>query len=112
MKVALTGSSGLIGSALAPALRAAGHDVVCLVRRAARAGDEIQWDPSAGTIDAAALEGIDAAIHLAGEGIGDHRWTDEQKRRIHDSRTLGTSLLATTMASLDRRPSVLLSGSA
>ena len=112
MKVAVTGSSGLIGSALVPALRVAGHDVVRLVRRPARVGDECQWDPSGGTIDRSALEGIDAAINLAGEGIGDHRWTEEQKRKVHDSRTQGTTLLATTMASLAPRPSVLLSGSA
>jgi uncharacterized protein (TIGR01777 family) len=112
MKVAVTGSSGLIGSALVPALRVAGHDVVRLVRRPARVGDECQWDPSGGTIDRSALEGIDAAINLAGEGIGDHRWTEEQKRKVHDSRTRGTTLLATTMASLAPRPSVLLSGSA
>jgi uncharacterized protein (TIGR01777 family) len=86
--------------------------VVRVVRRPARADDELQWDPSAGTIDASALEGIDAAVHLAGEGIGDHRWTDEQKRKIHDSRTQGTSVLASAMAALEHRPSVLLSGSA
>ena len=112
MKVAVTGSSGLIGSALVPALRASGHEVVRVVRHPARVADEVQWDPAAGTIDRTALEGVDGAVHLAGEGIGDQRWTDEQKRRIHDSRTQGTTLLATTLASLDRPPTVLLSGSA
>jgi hypothetical protein len=112
MKVAVTGSSGLIGSALVPALRAAGHDVRRIVRRPSQASDEVQWDPAAGTIDVAALTGVDAAVHLAGEGIGERRWTAEQKRRIRESRTKGTSLLATTLAALDPRPSVLLSGSA
>jgi len=72
----------------------------------------VSWSPDAGTIDAARLAGIDAAVHLAGEGIAEHRWTAEQKRRILESRTRGTSLLATTMAALDPRPRVLLSGSA
>src|SRR5687768_13950386 len=112
MDVVVTGSSGLIGSALVPALEVAGHHVRRLVRRRATGDHEVQWDPATGTIDAAALSGVDAAIHLAGEGIGEHRWTDQQKRRIRESRTQGTALLATTLASLDPRPSVLLSGSA
>ena len=112
MKVAVTGSSGLIGTALVPALRASGHEVLSLVRRAPSGNDQVQWDPAAGTIDAARLAGVDAAIHLAGEGIGEHRWTEQQKRRIHDSRTRGTSLLASALAELKPRPSVLLSGSA
>ena len=112
MKIAVTGSSGLIGSTLVPTLGAAGHDVIRLVRRTPSAPEEAQWDPAAGTIDAAALAGIDAAVHLAGEGIGERRWTAEQKRRIHDSRTLGTSLLASTLAALEPRPSAMLSGSA
>ena len=112
MKVAVTGSNGLIGSALVPALRAAGHEVVRLVRRPPVTRDEVRWDPADGTIDTAGLRGIDAAVNLAGEGIGEHRWTDEQKRRIRESRTKGTSLLASTMGALDPKPAVLLSGSA
>lgn len=111
MKVAITGSSGLIGSALRGALTAAGHDAVPLVRREAEPG-EIAWDPAAGTIDAAALEGVDAIVNLAGAGIGDERWTPERKRLILESRTTSTALLARTIAELDRKPSVLLSGSA
>jgi len=72
----------------------------------------VRWDPDAGTIDAAALEGVDAAVHLAGAGIGDKRWTEERKRLILESRTRGTDLLARTLAGLERRPAVLLSGSA
>lgn len=105
MRIAVTGSSGFLGSKLVDGLTAGGHDVV-RVRRPQT------WDPDAGTIDAAALEGIDAAVHLAGEGIAEKRWDDEQKRRILESRTKGTSLLARTLASLDRPPAVLLSASA
>jgi len=112
VKVAVTGSSGLIGRALVPALREHGHEVVRLVRRAASGGDEVGWDPEAGTIDADRLAGVDAAVHLAGEGIAEKRWNEAQKRRIRESRTKGTSLLATTLAALEPRPSVLLSGSA
>jgi uncharacterized protein len=109
MRVAITGASGLIGSALRRSLEGDGHDVVALVR-----GDTpgVRWDPDAGTIDAVGLEGVDAVVHLAGEGIGEKRWSDEQKRRIRESRTKGTDLLARTLAGLDRKPSVLVSGSA
>jgi uncharacterized protein len=111
VKVAVTGASGLIGGTLVPALEEAGHEVLRLVRREPRGPDEVRWDPAAGTIDAAGLAGIDAAVHLAGEGIGEKRWTEEQKRRIRDSRIQGTDLLARTLAGLDPRPSVLLSAS-
>ena len=86
MRVLVSGSSGLIGSALLPALREAGHDVVRLVRRAPAAADEVRWDVDAGTLDRAALGTVDAIVHLAGEGIGEKRWSPEQKRRILDSR--------------------------
>jgi uncharacterized protein (TIGR01777 family) len=113
VRVAVTGSSGLIGSELLVRLRTAGHEVVPLVRRAVRPGETaVRWDPAAGTIDAAGLAGIDAAVHLAGAGIGDERWSPERKRELIESRTLSTSLLASTMASLDPRPGVLVSGSA
>ncbi len=113
MEIAITGATGLIGTALTESLRAGGHRVVALTRGTARAtGDQIGWDPAKGTIDAASLEGIDAVVHLAGAGIGDHRWTDDYKREIRNSRTVGTALIATTLAALDRKPSVLLSGSA
>ena len=111
MRIAVTGSTGLIGSALVVRLKADGHDVVRLVRSPPRGSDEVQWDPAAGTIDAAGLAGIDGAVHLAGEGIGTKRWSTEQKAKILDSRVKGTTLLATTMAALTPRPSVLVSGS-
>lgn len=114
MNIAITGSSGLIGSALTDGLRAQGHRVLRVVRRRSEhpASDEALWDPETGTIDAAALEGIDAVVHLAGEGIGEKRWTPGQKDRIRTSRTRGTALLASTLAALDRPPKRLLSGSA
>jgi uncharacterized protein (TIGR01777 family) len=112
MEIVVSGSSGLVGRALVPALRNAGHTVRRLVRRAPGSPDEVRWDPDAGTIDAAALAGVEGAVHLAGEGIAEKRWTAEQKRRILESRTRGTSLLARTLAELEPMPRVLLSGSA
>lgn len=111
MRVAITGSSGLIGGALRASLKADGHEVVPVVRSAGAPGS-VRWDIDAGQIDAGGLEGIDAAVHLAGAGIGDKRWTDERKREIRESRTKGTALLAGTLARLDAKPSVLISGSA
>lgn len=106
MRVAVTGASGLIGSALVPALRAAGHDVTRLVRRAPQAADEIEWDPAGQAIHAAGLAGVDAIVHLAGENIG-RRWTPERRRRVLESRTEGTRLVAETVAQLEPRPALL-----
>lgn len=111
LAIAITGASGLIGSELARRLRAAGHRVVPVVRRPARAG-EVQWDPALGRIDAAALDGIDAAVHLAGESIAAGRWTRARKAGIRESRVRGTSLLARTLGGLERKPKVLVSASA
>ena len=111
MRVIISGASGLIGSALCSELRSGQHDVVTLVRRPAGAG-EVQWDPANGVLPADALEGADAVVHLAGAGIGDHRWTAEYKREILDSRVRSTTLLAETIAACTQRPPVFLSGSA
>jgi len=111
MDVAITGSSGLIGTALRAALTEAGHRPIRIVRRDPAPG-EIQWDVDAGSIDAASLEGVDAVVHLAGAGIGDKRWNDDYKKVILDSRTKGTALIAETIAGLDNKPSIFLSGSA
>lgn len=113
MDVVITGSSGLIGSALVPALTAAGHRPIRLVRRDPESGtDEIRWKPAAGEIDSASLEGVDAVVHLAGAGIADRRWNEEYKELLATSRIEPTTLLASTLAGLQRKPRVLLSGSA
>ena len=109
-RVVVTGATGFIGSALVALLRAAGHTVLRLTRRPAGA-DDVRWDPARGEIDAAALDDAEAVIHLAGENIGE-RWTDEQRRRILDSRVQGTALLARSFAALARPPRVFVSGSA
>jgi uncharacterized protein len=111
MDVAVTGSSGLIGQALTAGLRRGGHRVLPIVRSGGGPGT-IRWDPMEGSIDRAGLEGVDAVVHLAGEGIAAHRWTDAHRRRVRESRVRGTTLLAEALAGLDRRPSVLVSGSA
>jgi hypothetical protein len=112
MKVAITGASGFVGAALVPFLTTGGHEVVRLVRRAPKAKDEIRWDPEAGTIDAAALEGVDAVVNLSGENIAGGRWTDARKALLRSSRVGPTALLARTLAGLERKPKVLVSASA
>jgi len=111
VQIAITGSTGLIGKALVRALRDEGLTVIRLVRRPATAEDEVRWDPF-GEVDSGALEGVDAVVHLAGAGLGDHRWTESYKRQVRDSRVEGTRTLARALARLDRRPAVLVSGSA
>ncbi len=111
MRVAITGSSGLIGTALRKALAERGDDVVRVVRSNPGPND-IVWDIDAGTIDTAGLEGIDAIVHLAGEGIGEKKWSDEQKAKIYDSRIDGTTLLSNALAELTNKPSVYVCGSA
>ncbi len=110
MRVAITGSSGLVGRALVASLRGDGHTVHPLVRKAPADG-EIGWSVAEGRIDAAALEGVDAVVHLAGETIG-QRWTEAAKKRIVDSRVEGTRLLCTALAGLEKKPSVLVASSA
>ena len=111
MRVLVTGSTGFIGSALVGALEQRGDRVVRLGRGTATDGGPT-WDPEAGTISTVAFDGVDAVVHLAGEGIGEKKWTPEQKRRILDSRVKGTTLLARTLADLPTKPAVLVSGSA
>jgi uncharacterized protein len=112
MRIAITGSHGLMGAALMPALRASGHDVVQLVRGTPRGPGQVEWDPAAGSVDLPALAGVEAAVHLAGAGVGDKRWNDDYKREIRDSRVLGTRTLVRALTSLDPLPRVLVSGSA
>ncbi|MBW3631163.1 MAG: TIGR01777 family oxidoreductase [Gemmatimonadetes bacterium] len=109
-RVAITGASGLVGSALATSLESQGHAVLRLVRGRAGPG-EAHWDPARGELDAAALEGVSVVVNLAGESIA-QRWTPAVKERIRRSRVDGTRLLATALAGLRERPAVLVNGSA
>jgi hypothetical protein len=111
LKILISGGSGLIGSALVPRLREAGHTVVQLVRREPKNSAEVRWDPTRGDLDPADLTGIEAAIHLSGASVN-RRWTQSSRRVIRESRVETTSLLAETLAKLSPLPKVLLSGSA
>ncbi|WP_093508382.1 TIGR01777 family oxidoreductase [Streptomyces sp. Ag109_O5-10] len=111
-RIAVAGASGLIGSALVRSLRADGHEVVRLVRRAAHGTGEVCWDPGGQYVDTAGLAGCDAVVNLAGAGIGDRRWTAAYKREIRDSRVLGTAALAEAVATMPEPPRVFVSGSA
>ncbi len=110
MRIAVTGSTGMIGTALVGQLKAEGHTVLRLVRRKPNSAEEVQWDPAAGTIDLAALEGVDAVIHLAGAGVGDKRWTPKYRATILNSRLLGTTTIANAVTAL--KPKVFISASA
>ncbi|NMR21315.1 TIGR01777 family oxidoreductase [Cellulomonas fimi] len=111
MQIAVAGSHGTVGSALVGTLEEAGHDVRRLVRRPAAHMREISWDPDAGVLDARHLAGTDAVVNLAGAGVGDHRMTSAYRRTVLTSRTRTTSLLARSVAQLDRPPAVLLQAS-
>ncbi|MFL6128190.1 MAG: TIGR01777 family oxidoreductase [Mycobacteriales bacterium] len=115
MQIAVTGSSGMIGSALVPALRAAGHRVVRVVRRPPQGTDEIRWDPVRRELDPAALADVDAVVHLAGVNVGSRRWTQQRKDAIVRSRVDGTETVAEALARAAGsapRPRTLLSASA
>lgn len=109
-RIAITGASGLIGTSLVGHLKSEGHTVQRLVRRKAGAPDEISWDPQAGTVDLAALEGVNAVIHLAGAGVGDKRWTSKYRAEILNSRLLGTTTIAKAVAEV--KPQTFISASA
>jgi uncharacterized protein len=112
MKVAITGSSGLIGTALTASLQADGHQVVRLVRRPPRAADEIRWDPRAADAGNPVLAGVSACVHLAGAGVGDHRWTAAYKAEIRSSRVLATRALAAALVAASPRPATFIVASA
>ncbi|MEU1731566.1 TIGR01777 family oxidoreductase [Streptosporangium sp. NPDC020145] len=112
MTIIVTGSSGLLGSALTEALRAEGARVVQLVRREPHGPDEAFWNPAEGILDPAAVDGARAVVHLAGAGIGDRRWNADVKREIARSRIEGTRTLVNALTRADARPEALLSGSA
>lgn len=109
-RIAITGASGLIGSALVGHLKSEGHTVQRLVRRAPVSPDEVQWDPITGYVDLEALRGVDAIIHLAGAGVGDKRWNKKYKAEILNSRLFGTTTIAQAVTEL--KPSVFISASA
>jgi uncharacterized protein (TIGR01777 family) len=111
LRVAITGATGLLGRALSTFLSSGGHEVIHLVRGIPQPG-ELKWDPLAGELDAKALEGIHAVVHLAGENVASGRWTAARRRRIVESRTVTTRFLAEALARLNQRPSVLVSASA
>ncbi|GAA2144411.1 TIGR01777 family oxidoreductase [Kitasatospora kazusensis] len=121
MRIAVTGSTGLIGSALVRSLladKAGGHEVVRLVRHRSRTGRQsdgtvgVGWNPHLLQVDRHGLDGVEAVVHLAGAGVGDRRWTDAYKREIRDSRVLGTETIAAALAEAEQPPRVLVSGSA
>lgn len=112
LRVGVTGSTGLVGSALLPLLTTQGHEAVRFVRRPAKGPDEVFWNPNAGLLDAEALRGLDAIVHLGGQGIADKRWSPAVKQEIRDSRVNSTRLLCERLASLDSPPPTLICASA
>ena len=109
-KIAVTGASGLIGSALCAQLKSEGHQVIKVVRRAARVADEVSWNPLKGEIDLAGLDGADAVFHLAGAGVGDKRWSAAYRSEILNSRLLSTTTIANACEQI--QPEVFISASA
>jgi uncharacterized protein len=111
MKIAIAGASGMVGAAISPQLETDGHDVVRLVRNSPKAG-EIEWHPNQDSIDPAKLEGFEAIINLAGENVAEGRWTEDKKKKIHDSRVHGTHLISEAIAKLTTKPRCFLCASA
>lgn len=112
LRVAISGATGLVGAQLAAFLSTGGHDVHRIVRRIGASPNEVLWNPAERSIDAPRLEGMEAVVHLAGEGIASGRWSDESKRRVLASRVEGTRLLCETLATLTNKPKVLICASA
>ena len=112
MKILISGSHGLVGTALIKSLEPEGHEIFRLVRHAPNSRSEIEWSPDRYSIALARIEGFDAVVHLAGESIAEGRWSDEKKKRIRESRAKGTKLLGDALANLSNPPRILISASA
>lgn len=112
MRIAITGASGLIGTALVKSLTNDGHEVIKLVRNPSSSPDEVRWDVTQGVENTVKLNGIDAMVHLAGAGVGDKRWSEQYKTEIKNSRVIGTQTIARAMANLPQPPKVMISASA
>ena len=112
MKVLISGSHGLVGSALGQSLHSDGHEVFALVRHAPHSESEVEWYPERGSLALSRLEGMDAVVHLAGESIAEGRWNDEKKQRIRESRVKGTTVLSEALSNLKHPPKTLISASA
>lgn len=112
MKILVSGSHGLVGSALVQSLKSDGHEVFSLVRRPPRSDAEVEWYPDRGSLALSRLEGTDAVVHLAGESIASGRWTANKKQRIRDSRVQATTVLSEALANLKEPPGILISASA
>src|SRR2546421_6581972 len=112
MRILISGSHGLVGTALIKALEPEGHEIFRLVRYAPHSQAEIEWSPDRYSIALARLEGFDAVVHLAGESIAEGRWTEEKKKRIRESRVKGTRLLGDALANLSQPPRSLICASA
>jgi len=112
MKIAVSGSSGLIGSAFVKAAEARGDEVIRLVRRKPKTAQEVYWNPKTGEIDHLLLDGLDAIVHLAGAGVGDHRWSEKYKKEIYSSRVDSTRLIVKAISKMHKPPKVLVSASA
>jgi uncharacterized protein len=112
MKILVSGSHGLVGSALIASLRSSDQEVLALVRTAPKNRSEIEWHPNQESLQQPALEGMDTVVHLAGESIAEGRWSDEKKRRIRESRVKGTALLSEALANLEHPPRVFICASA
>ena len=112
MKILISGSHGLVGKALISELTKDGHEIVSLVRHKSGGAAEIEWHPNQGSIDSERVSGFDVVVHLAGESIASGRWTDEKKRKIRESRVMGTTLLSQSLARSTKPPAVFISASA